>query len=258
MDEAFDAARTAQRLGNGALTTTSLVPTMLHRVVEVVEEVSPDVRTVLVGGAAAGEDLVRRALAAGLPVVTTYGMTEACSQVATVAAGEMETAIGTVGRPLEGMTVTIEDPDHHGVGIVAVDGPAVSPGYVGEAPRVGPHRTSDLGRFDAAGRLVVLGRSDDVIVTGGVNVVPALVEAALLAHPGVAAAAVAGVPDEEWGEAVVAAVVAGPGVTVADLRASAAARLSPPQRPKRYRLVAELPLLQNGKVDRPAVARWFA
>ncbi len=255
LDERFDAVRTAQRLQEGAITISSFVPTMLHRLVQEIDEVSPDVRAVLVGGAAAGVGLVRRALDAGLPVVTTYGLTEACSQVATVAPGDMEAALGTVGWPLDGMVVTVEEPDERGVGRIVIDGPAVSPGYVGEPLRAGPHRTGDLGRRDDAGRLVVIGRADDVIVSGGENVVPAVVESALEAVPGVLRAAVVGVPSDEWGEAVVAYVVAATDLEPAELQARLAGRLRPAERPKEYRFVTTFPELPNGKVDRRALRR---
>ncbi len=254
LDEGFDPSRTAQRFADGAITISSLVPTMLYRLLDHIDEVSPEVRAVLVGGAAANEDLLRRALEVGLPVLATYGLTEACSQVATVAPGEMWSSVGTVGRPLGGMSVTVSDPDPTGAGEITIDGPAVTPGYGGEPLRAGPHRTGDLGRIDDSGRLVVLGRTDGVIVTGGENVVPATVERALEAFPGLQQAAVVGLPDDEWGEIVVACVVTTSGAAMeGELRSHARKTLAAADRPKRYVFVESLPELPNGKIDRSAV-----
>lgn len=251
LHDEFDAAAAGAALHSGAVTFVSLVPTMLHRILDERGGGHDAVRCVLLGGAAASPDLVGRALAAGLPVRATYGMTEACSQIATVSPGRETDSIETVGQPLDGFTVTIDGPDERGVGEIVVDGPAVSPGYVGQAPHRGPLRTGDLGRLDEEGRLVVTGRSDDVIVTGGENVNPSTVEAALTRLPAVADAAVFGVPDAEWGELVVAAVVpAGDVPTPTELDRLVKGALSPAQRPRRWLIVEQLPRLPNGKVDR--------
>ena len=162
----------------------------------------------MLGGAPADPTLLTRAREAGWPVAPTYGLTQACSAVTVAQPGDTETS----GHPLPGSKVTIA-PD----GEILVDG----------RPR-GRLHTGDLGRLDERGRLVVLGRKADTIVSGGENVMPAEVEAALLAHPAVAEAAVFGRPDPEWGEAVTALVVlrAPP---PADLRAFARERLAPLQ-----------------------------
>jgi acyl-CoA synthetase (AMP-forming)/AMP-acid ligase II len=138
-----------------------------------------------------------------------------------------------------------------------VDGPTVSPGYVGEPRRSGALPTNDIGYFDGAGRLVVLGRSDEVVVTGGENVHPAAVERILGAIPGVVDTVAFGLPDEEWGERLVA-VVSGDGIAKDDLDAALAAALPPHAIPKEVRIVAGLPHLTNGKVDRLAVRRTAA
>jgi len=252
--DGFEPDRVATAMRTGDVSVASLVPTMLHRILEIHPGPFAPMRAVLLGGAASSPALVARALEAGLPVLASYGMTEACSQVATVAPSDVADSLVSVGRPLQGMIVTIDRPDEDGLGEILVDGPAVSPGYAFEPPRTGPHRTGDLGRFDEAGRLVVVGRGDDLIVSGGENVAPGAVESVLAAHPGVAAVVVHGVPDTEWGEIVVAVVVPHhEGVTVADLTAHARRHLPPAQRPQRWRLAAELPLLPNGKIDRRAV-----
>ncbi len=250
LHEAFDAERAARALRTGEATVASLVPTMLRRILEVDPGPYEGLKAVLVGGGPAPDQLIERALDAGIPALATYGSTETASQLATVAPGEERSSLGTVGAPLEGMEVTFDD------GEIMVDGPAVFAGYRGGPPRVGPHRTGDLGFLDGDGRLVVTGRVDDVIVTGGEKVAPQPVEAVLERVPGVARAVVVGAADEDWGQAVVA-VVAG-SATIEELDAVARSALAPHEVPKRYVVVAELPELENGKVDRLAVAELVA
>ncbi|MCP4223293.1 MAG: 2-succinylbenzoate--CoA ligase, partial [Actinomycetia bacterium] len=179
----------------------------------------------------------------------TYGMTEACSQVATVTPGKATESLGTAGLPLDRMQVTI-DGDH--AGEIIIDGPAVSPGYLGEPDREGGHRTRDVGYLDEAGRLVVLGRVDDMVVTGGENVYPRRVADALSRHRFVQQVEVVGVPDPEWGQALVAIIV-GEGVARRRIERWAQERLARHEVPKEWACVEELPLLVGGKVDRAAL-----
>ena len=251
INDRFDAGLVAGALREGAVSMASLVPTMLHRVLEADPGPYRGVKAVLLGGGPATSELIGRALEAGLPVLTTYGTTETCSQVATVSPGTERDAIGTVGFPLDEMSVTFED------GEILVDGPAVSPGYVGEPPRVGPHRTRDLGHLDEAGRLVVTGRKDEVILTGGEKVAPQMVEAVLESFPSISRAVVIGVADDDWGQAVVA-VFEGDDLDEATLGSRARAALAVHQVPKRWLRVEALPELPNGKVDRLAVAALLA
>lgn len=246
----FDPAAVAAELRSGAATMVSLVPTMLHRLLEVDPGPYPAVKGVLLGGGPASDALVEQGLDAGLPLLTTYGTTESASQIATVAPGEGRDAIGTVGRPLDGMMVAFDD------GEIVVEGPAVSPGYLGEPRRTGPHHTRDLGHLDAAGRLVVTGRIDDIILTGGEKVAPQLVEAVLESFPAIERAVVVGVPDEDWGQAVVA-VVEGEPLDEAALGARARAALAVHQVPKRWVRVDALPELPSGKIDRRAVVEFL-
>nr|WP_245641818.1 AMP-binding protein [Nonomuraea candida] len=215
----------------------SLVPTQLHRLVEMGADLSV-FRTILLGGAAARPGLVERSRELGARVVTTYGMSE--------------TSGGCVydGRPLDGVDLKIGAD-----GLIRIAGPVLFSGYrFGEPPAPldgGWFVTSDLGEL-SGGRLRVLGRADDVINTGGEKVVAAAVTAVLGAHPEVADAAVIGVPDPEWGELVTAVVVpANPDTppTLQQLRAFCRDRLPPHAAPRGLRLVSRLPLLPNGKTD---------
>ncbi|GEC20773.1 O-succinylbenzoic acid--CoA ligase [Pseudonocardia hydrocarbonoxydans] len=220
---------------------TSLVPTQLLRLLDAggpALDALRSYRAVLVGGAALDADLRRRALDAGVAVVTTYGMSE--------------TAGGCVydGVPLDGVTVDLEAD-----GRIVLGGPTLATGYLGGPPFGGRFRTGDLGRL-VGGRLEVLGRADDVIVTGGENVAPAAVERVLVAQPGVRAACVVGIPDVRWGQVVAAAVVPGPGRPGDDgLRDAVRAALGRAAVPRRIVDVAEIPVRGIGKPDRAAVTR---
>jgi o-succinylbenzoate---CoA ligase len=216
-------------------TLASLVPTMLARMLDAGLRNPPRLRAVLLGGAPSDPALLERAKAAGVPVAQTYGLTEACSQVCTSAPGEPETA----GWPLPGITVELE-PD----GEILVSGPTVAGG--------GTLRTGDLGRLDERGRLTVIGRKSDTIVSGGENVAPAEVEAVLLAHPAVADAGVFARPDAEWGEAIAARVVLRPGLAAApeELKDFCRERLARFKVPKVVELADTLPRTASGKLLR--------
>jgi O-succinylbenzoic acid--CoA ligase len=211
-------------------TLISVVPTTLRRLLDAGLRRPPALRWALVGGAPIPPELVGRAAAAGVPVATTYGLTEACSQVT------------TLGAPLFCTRVELADD-----GEILVSGPTVAPGS-------GPVLyTGDLGVWNADGALHVTGRKSETIVTGGENVAPTEVEAVLETHPAVAEAAVHGRPDPEWGEAVVATVVARTDVDPEALRAHCAARLAPYKVPKAIAFADALPRTRSGKLLRRAL-----
>jgi len=236
----------------------SLVPPLLQRLFDIRPswQLPRRVRAILVGGAALPNRLRHEAAARGWPVLATYGLTEACSQVATQRCnGPGPRELGA-GVALPGTQIRIVD------GRIQIRGPTLFSGYLPSDPHAEPSLagwfdTGDLGSLDADGRLHVLGRQDDLIVTGGENVSPLEVEAALEACPGVVAACVFGVPSERWGRLVAAAIVTEPG-TMAPLReliAPAGARLAPFKLPRQVALLDELELRPSGKVDRRATAR---
>lgn len=227
----------------GARCYTSLVPAQLVRLLDSDPAALAGFDAVLLGGAAAPPELLDRAREAGVAVVTTYGMSETCG--------------GCVydGYPLDGVAVRLATD-----GRIELSGRVLAAGYLGRpddpAFSEGWFITSDLGCWDAGGRLRVLGRADDVIVTGGVNVAAAEVEAALVTLPGVSAACVVGLPDPTWGQRVVAAVVPSepsrppePDVVLAAARR----RLPGSHAPKQVVLLDALPLGGVGKPDRRAV-----
>lgn len=231
---------------NGPRRYTSLVPTQLLRFLdEPVElEALRSFDAVLLGGAATPTPLLERARAAGVRVWTTYGMSE--------------TAGGCVydGQPLDGVRVRLAD------GVIELAGPMLASGYrrdpAGTAAAFvdGWFRTTDLGLLGTDGSLSVLGRADFMINTGGVKVAPSAVEAVLSSQAGVAEVCVVGLPDEEWGQLVAAAVVpvdpARP-PAVDDLRAAVRGSLGGPATPKLVRFADALPLQGPGKIDRIGV-----
>ncbi len=254
-------------------TLVSVVPTMLYRLLRAAPQAPAPraLRVLLVGGAAAGADLLAEARARGFPVALTYGLTEAASQVATAAPATVWAKPGSVGRALLFTEVSVRDPAGRvlpagQVGEIWVRGPGVFRGYwrAPAATRRALHpegwlRTGDAGYVDLDGDLWVLARRDDLIVTGGENVAPHEVEAVLRQHPAVADAAVVGVPDPEWGQQVAAAVVLRPqrSVSPAALQAFCRQYLAGYKVPRRWRFVAQLPRTASGKVRRAAVRAWF-
>ena len=234
LEPTFDPKRVAAAVDS--LSYLSLVPTMLHRLLAT--DAAPfggPSKATLLGGAPAPYSLVEDADAAGLKIARTYGLTEAASQVATALPGE-----GPGARPLDGSTVKAGTGPGDLAPIV-VDGPMVSPGYWGESDRDGPFQTGDVGYLDEAGRLHVVGRAHDLIITGGENVHPTEVERVLSEFPGVVAVAVFGTADDEWGERVEAVLVA-PSLAarVEGISEYASQRLSSFQVPKRWHFVENL------------------
>jgi O-succinylbenzoic acid--CoA ligase len=209
------------------VTVASLVPTQLARLLDA--SAQPPTKAVLLGGAPADPALLRRARDQGWPVAPSYGLTQTCSAATIGAIGDTETS----GRPIPGVTVTI-----------APDGEIV----------VGTVHTGDLGRLDDEGRLRVIGRKTDTIVTGGENVAPSEVEAVLREHPAVADAGVFARPHPEWGEAVIARVVLRAEATPDELKRFAAERLARFKVPKAVELTDALPRTESGKLLRRELA----
>jgi o-succinylbenzoate---CoA ligase len=232
----------AQTLTACGCAHVSLVPAQLTRLITESGEGPLDgFRSVLLGGAAAPAGLLEAARAAGIPVLTTYGMTETCG--------------GCVydGLPLDGVRVAIRD-DDDAPGRIWIAGAVLFSRYRpgGQEPRDGWFRTGDLGRVDEAGRLTVRGRADDIINTGGHKVVPGEVAAALQSLPGVRDVAVVGQPDARWGETVVAVVVPedpADAPTLELVRLHVQQRLPRYAAPNRVIEVDVIPMLPSGKHD---------
>jgi O-succinylbenzoic acid--CoA ligase len=221
----------------------SLVPTMLTRMLDRGLDVS-GFKSILLGGAAIPPGLVERATSAGAHIVRSYGMTETCGGVV------------YDGAPLRGVGIRTDE-----AGLIEISSPTLMTGYRNDAQltaasvRDGWLTTSDLGEWDGE-RLQVLGRADDIIVTGGEKVAPLSVESRLAVHPGVRDVVVIGTPDPEWGSAVTAFVVLEPGFSPPGLdswRAHMQAELPAYAAPKAVHVVPFIPRSETGKLDRAAL-----
>lgn len=267
----FDPVAVSRALDQEAITIASLVPTMLAKVLDAHGAPPPGrhLRALLLGGAPAPAPLLERAAKAGWPLLPTYGLTEACSQVATLPLSVPLRADGGGLCPLPGVELRIVDdedcPRPPGTaGAIQVRGAPVTSAYWRRPERSqsafvdGWFRTGDLGVLDERGTLRVLGRGDDMLVCGGENVHPAEVEAALLAHPGVADAGVAGLPDPVFGQRIAAWIVLHPAaaarIDAASLEGFLRERLAGYKIPRVWHFVAALPRNAGGKLLRRSLA----
>ncbi|WP_187590230.1 o-succinylbenzoate--CoA ligase [Gordonia sp. OPL2] len=257
LDDGFDADTFADALDalDGPRRYTSLVPTQLIKVLDSPRATAAlrDVDALLVGGAATPVPLLHRAIDAGIPITRTYGMSE--------------TAGGCVydGIPLDGVVIRIDDANADGVGRVVLGGPMVAHGYRNrpEHPAFaepGWFRTDDLGRVDDDGVLSIVGRADEAITSGGLTIVPQVVEAVVVEDPAVAECAVVGLPDDRLGEKVVVFIVpSGAGTLDSErIRGAVTERLDRYAAPREVIELAELPLRGPGKVDRRALRARFS
>jgi O-succinylbenzoic acid--CoA ligase len=245
LQDGFDVDAMADSLERDRVTLLSVVSTMLVRLLDAGIDLSGP-RAILVGGGPVPPDALEEALGRGATVVQTYGLTEACSQVTTLAPGDARRKLGSAGRPLLTTHLRIQD------GEILVQGPTVAPDC---ADAEGWLHTGDIGRIDDEGFLFVEDRIDDMIVSGGENVVPAEVEGVLLRHPAVADAAVVGREDPEWQQAVTAVVVlrGGSEASADELRRHCAETLASFKVPKRIELASALPRTPSGKLMRRAL-----
>lgn len=244
LEASFDAERVSLWLESGEVTQASLVPVTLERVLDANAKrgFSKRVRAVLIGGGPMNLALLERARSMGLPVLQTYGLTEACSQVTTERPGEADGA--TAGVPIPGVEVRILE------GEIQVRGPTVS----GEPGRW--LSTGDLGSLDSRGRLTVLSRRVDLIITGGENVYPAEIERVLSNHPAVREVIVVPRDDAKWGQTAVALVV----WECAPVRILewARERLASFKVPSEVMTIESVPRNAGGKVERPLLIKQAA
>jgi O-succinylbenzoic acid--CoA ligase len=279
------------------ITLISLVPTMLHRLLETRNSWPASLRLILLGGAAATEDLVSRAnempreklsivngqlsiVNSGPLVATTYGLTEASSQVATMLPEDVAKKPGSVGKPLLFTSVEIVDGNGRSLppgeyGEIVVNGSTVMDGYFNKQqstdndlsfivqPMVAhpsSFHTGDIGYLDEDGDLWIVQRRSDLIVSGGENVYPAEVEVVLKSHPAVANACVVGVPDDEWGQMVTAMVqlASNSSLTAAELLAFSREHLAGYKQPRLIAFTEKLPQTASGKIARLKISEALA
>ncbi len=267
---AFDVNEVNRVLSEQPISIISLVPTMLQRLLDAKKrDWNPRLRLVLLGGEAARPSLIERCLADGIPVAASYGLSEASSQVATALPQQLRNKSGTVGKPLPFTQVRIADESGGTVaaalpGEVLVKGATVMRGYHDDAAasdqalRAGWLHTGDIGYLDAEGDLFILQRRSDLIISGGENIYPAEVEAALRLHPALDDALVFGLPDERWGQrvAALAQLKAGKSVAATALIDFAGQHLARYKIPREVAF-GELPRSASGKVLRSTAQQAF-
>lgn len=253
LHQRFDVARAGEAIESGAVTHMSLVPAMLHRLIE--SDTSPgSLQTVLIGGAPVSGHLANRAITDGWPLTLAYGLTETTAHIAL--GNRLPGNFSMSVQP--GTRVEVLDQDGSvtdDAGWISVAGPTVMLGYANPSLRPGDGvdgagriRTNDLGRIDSNGRLRVIGRGDDVLISGGVNVHPGQVEDLLAACPGVREVAVTGVPDPVWGARIVA--LYGGEADEGSVTAWARDNVSAELRPRIILRVESLPRTPLGKIER--------
>jgi O-succinylbenzoic acid--CoA ligase len=242
LHDGFDTAAVKRAIEEDGASVISMVSTMLIRLLEDGVDLS-GTRAILVGGGPVPPSVLERALSLGAPVIQTYGLTETCSQVTTLEIAEARRKVGSVGRPLLTSHLRIQE------GEILVQGPTVSADALDAD---GWLHTGDTGRIDEDGFLYVDGRTDEMIITGGENVIPAEVEDVLVSHPSVAEAAVVGRPDPEWQQAVTAVLVASGDARPSsdEIREFCAGKLAGYKVPKRVEFTDALPRTPSGKIRR--------
>ncbi len=276
--EAFDPEAVNREIDQGQVTLTSVVSTMLQRMLDArgPRSYPQSLRCVLLGGGPAPRSLLEACARLGVPVAPTYGLTEAASQVATLTPEDAARKPGSAGKALFPTELRIEQVGGRGatgpiarvdeaavgeVGEILVRGPTVTPGYAdrsdetARALRGGWLHTGDLGYVDDDGYLYVVDRRDDLIISGGENVYPSEVEMVLREDPAIEDAGVVGLPDPTWGQIVAAAVKVRPEARVSedDVRAFCLERLARFKVPRRIWFVDDLPRSPAGKVLRRSI-----
>jgi O-succinylbenzoic acid--CoA ligase len=265
LHEKFDAATVNRAIYEGHVTIISVVAVMLLRMLDEGEsqgQYPSTLRCVLLGGGPAPRSLLEDCVARAIPVVQTYGLTEACSQVVTLAPADALRKLGSAGRPLPQVQLLLLSEDRPAAvgepGTIYLKGPSITPGYAdrpeatAEAIRDGWLCTGDIGYLDEEGYLYVLDRRSDLIISGGENVYPAEIESVLLSHPDVAEAGVCGQADAQWGQVPIAFVRlrAGHDAVPEALLAYASQYLARYKIPRAIYLVDELPRNSSGKLVR--------
>ncbi len=263
LQEKFQPEEVNAAIHDRGATVVSVVANMLQRMLDANGDrpYPPSLRAILVGGGPTPEALIQRCRRQQVPILLTYGLSETASQVATVRPGD--DAVGTgVGRPLTFAEIRVVD-QHRQIasagthGSIQIRGPAVSPGYLGAEDRTPDDwlGTRDRGWIDDRGYLHVLGRGDDTVVCGGENVHPREIELALEGHPKVVEAFATGIPDEQWGHVLHAAVRTTGSVDEAQLTEHCRTRLAGYKIPRRIVVVDDFPRTPAGKIARAAAAR---
>ena len=267
----FDVEVVNRLLSARPISLISLVPTMLQRLLDAREAAwNQNLRMILLGGEATSTALVRRCLEADIPIATSYGLSEAASQVATAMPQLLQAKPTSVGKPLLFSELRIIDKDGQTVpaqevGEILIRGASVMRAYYRDpaatenALKDGWLHTGDIGYLDQDGDLFVLQRRSDLIISGGENVYPVEVETVLRTHPAIAEAVVLGLDDSEWGQRLAAAIQLKPGLHASadELITFARHNLASYKVPREIRFVRQFPRTASGKIQRLQVRKAF-
>ena len=267
----FDIDEVNHVLTHRLITLVSLVPTMLSRLLDARTEAwNPKLRLVLLGGGVPSPELVARCVEEGIPLATTYGLSEASSQVATATLEQVIQKPASVGKPLMFTQIHVIDdkgeelqPDE--IGEIIVKSPTVMQGYynnpeaTAKVIRDGWLYTGDMGYKDDEGDLFIVQRRSDLIVTGGENVYPVEVENVIRQHPDIKEVVVVGLDDVEWGQRVAGAVQLEEGANLSpeDVIQFARVHLAGYKIPREIRFVSDFPMTGSGKIQRNEVKKVF-
>jgi fatty-acyl-CoA synthase len=274
LQKRFSPERSVQLLAEEKVTNTYFIPAMAKMVLSLPQWRDYDlgsVRFIGAGGEAVSDNITRSFAELGIPILNSYGLTETSDGTTTIRPydGTGKPA-NCIGKPLTMTDIRIVDPEGNAVevgreGEILHRGPSVVSSYWNrpveseKAFRGGWLHTGDIARMDEEGFVYFLGRKDDMIVTGGENVYPAEVEEAILSFEKVADAAVLGVPDEKWGETIMAVVSPKSGVTITEKEVveHVKARLAGFKQPRIVKFVDALPKMGSGKHDRVAIKKQY-
>ena len=247
--EKFEPMNVWRELEEHEVTHVSMVPVMLGRMME--HEGRHNLEGILLGGAGVTMDLLSRALERGFPVYNSFGMTETCSQIVSIGPEDPKILKGTVGRPLDNISIRIDEENE---GELLVKGPAVTTGYVNAELSLdaGYFRTGDIGSIDDDGYLYILDRRSDLIISGGENIYPKEIEDAAAAHASVRKSVVIKQKDQEWGEVPVLLIELeeGAGFDRTAVMEVLEQRLARYKLPKEIHETKEVIMTSTGKVSR--------
>ncbi|MCM3116539.1 o-succinylbenzoate--CoA ligase [Neobacillus sp. MER 74] len=267
----FDVERTIADINDKRVTIMSVVGTTLTRIVEALQErrLPKQFRCMLLGGGPAPFPLLQACVEKEIPVFQTYGMTESSSQIVTLAPEYSLTRLGSAGKPLFPSQIQIITEDGNAAlpgipGEIVIKGPNVTPGYLfrpdvtKEKLRNGWFHSGDIGYLDDEGFLFVLDRRSDLIISGGENIYPAEIEAALLSHPNVSEAGVTHTEDAKWGQIPVAFIVTRSGANLSgeELKQFCQQKLAKYKVPKAFYFTKELPRNASKKLLRRELREW--
>ncbi|MEK4486815.1 o-succinylbenzoate--CoA ligase [Psychrobacillus sp. FSL H8-0484] len=253
----FDAEKVVEDILSGTVTGMSVVAVTLERIITVLETKNlsfPNTfKSMLVGGGPVPLNYLERAIKRNIPVLQTYGMTETSSQTTTLSSEDAIRKLGSAGKPLFFADVRIDGEEK--IGEICIKGPHVTKGYIGASESRNPLvdgwlHTGDMGYIDEEGYLFVVDRRSDLIISGGENIYPAEVEQALVKHPAVKEAGVAGRSDDKWGQVPVAFVVLKEDTGEEELNAFMKTQIASYKQPVSYYFVEQLPRNASNKLMR--------